>query len=667
MHNYTETIQHQQAFELIAHTNCSFLLTGKAGTGKTTFLRNAQQDIDKSFIVVAPTGVAALNAGGETIHSFFGLPMEAIPLGGMGRLNRERIGLIRECDTFIIDEVSMVRCDTVDAIDTSLRRVMSNQAPFGGKQMVFVGDMMQLEPIVSNSTDREILTDCYGTDKAFFFRAKVFERLPLPTIEFRKIFRQDDEEFKRILNEVRMGHISPGSLGRLNSRLTPAPADGMIITLSTHKATVSQINTSRLDAIKDEPVHTFTGTIEKDFPEKNLPTPMMLNLKKGAQVMFTRNDSSRRWANGTIGIVSQISDDGISVTLENGNEYTVDKVTWERNKYRYDKKEKKVEKEVAGSFTQYPLTLAWAVTIHKSQGLTFDKMILDLSRGIFSDGQLYVALSRVRSLKGLYLTTPIKPYYVRSNKDLLDFSEGFNNDTAITGEIERGKRLYDALQSRDADKITSRLKTMAQDEAAKGNLKEAMKAVAELLDYLICDEHLYDPKQAVPHIEGQSLEAWFLKAFFSLYACKYEDAVAWCDRLTAKRQCKEALYLKARALAKMGKAGEADDVHVALVELLGKKTDVKTVFSVGCVNEEIGEDGIKFLQNLLARWPDYYPVVSVIQHYARKRHLRLADSDNPLIKAFNSDKGGAKFAKCYARADSDQLDDFRRTLLNTVF
>lgn len=666
MSNYTETIQHKQAFELIAHTNTSFFLTGRAGTGKTTFLRNAQHDVDKSFIILAPTGVAALNAGGETIHSFFGFPFEAIPLGQVGRVHMERINLIRQCDTFIIDEVSMVRCDIIDAIDATLRRVMANQAPFGGKQMVFVGDMLQLEPIVSNQTDREILTDSYGTDKAFFFRAKVLERMSLPTIEFRKIFRQDDEDFKNILNEVRAGTVTTETLRKLNNRLMPPPDGEMVITLSAHKSTVSKINTSHLDAI-NEPVFSFTGDIKDDFPESNLPTPMTLMLKKGAQVMFTRNDMAKRWVNGTLGIVTEISDDKIVVRLENGNEYEVGKVTWERNKYKYDRHSKKVEKKVAGSFVQYPLTLAWAVTIHKSQGLTFDKMILDLSRGIFSDGQLYVALSRVRSLNGLYLSTPIKPYYVRSNKDVLEFSEGFNNDALITKEIKRGKRLYEIMHDNDADELTAKLKTMAYEEAAKGNLQEAIAIVAELLNYLICDEHLYDQLSPKLHIEGDSPSAYFLMAFFSLYSCEYEEAIAWCDKVISTHQCKEALYLKARALTKMGKPRKADKVHEALIKLLDGDVDEKIYFCVGCVNEMIGDKGLDILQNVFSRHPDYCPVASAMQRYARKRHILLPGKGNGLIRLFNRDKSGATFAKRFLSASDEEWDEFQMTLLNNIF
>ena len=666
MHNYTETIQHQQAFELIAHTNSSFFLTGKAGTGKTTFLRNVQEDVDKNFIILAPTGVAALNAGGETIHHFFRLPLEAIPLGQKNTIYADRAKLIQECDTFIIDEVSMVRCDIVDAIDATLRRVMLTQAPFGGKQIVFVGDMLQLEPIVSNQTDRDILMDNYGTDKAFFFLAKVFERLSLPSIEFGKIFRQDDEEFKRILNEVRLGNVSYASLKRLNSRLIPAPKDEMVVTLSAHKKTASNINSSRLDAIKN-PLHTFIGKIEKDFPETNLTTPMELKLKKGAQVMFTRNDSARRWVNGTIGIVSQLSKDSICVTLKDGKEYEVEKTTWERNKYRYDRKTKKVEKEVVGSFTQYPLTLAWAITIHKSQGLTFDKMILDLSRGVFSDGQLYVALSRVRSLDGLFLSHPIKSYYARSNKDVLAFSEKFNDDAFINGEIKRGKRLFDSMQGRDPDEATSILKKAAYEEAEEGDYREAVTIVGELLDNLIGDEHLYDPKSTVPNIQGETTTVWLLKAFFSLYSCKYEDAVSWCDKVIDKRQCEEALYLKARALAKMGKMKEADSIHVDLLNLLGYDVDKKTWFAVGCVNETIGDPGLKILKELYEIYPNYFPAVEALQRFSRKRNKSLDKSDNLLVKAFNSDKTGARFAKLYHNADSDQLDEFRTILKNTKF
>lgn len=673
MKTYAETPQHKQAFDLIAYTNSSFFLTGKAGTGKTTFLTNAQKNVDKNFVVLAPTGVAALNAGGETIHSFFGIPTQAIPLGkalDVCKIRRDRYELIRKTDTFIIDEVSMVRCDMIDAIDEILRYVMSLQAPFGGKQMVFVGDMLQLEPIVSNPTDRDIMLHNYGTDKAFFFKAKVLSRMTLPTIEFNKVFRQDDTRFISLLNDIRTGVATDEVIDELNKRIVPPPADELVITLSTHKLIVERINISRLRAI-NEPSFTFTGNIIDDFPDKNLPAPMNLTLKKGTQVMFTRNDQSRRWVNGSLGVVSEVNQGFIKVKLENGKEYEVDQVEWERVKYQYDRETKRVQKNVVGSFVQYPLTLAWAVTIHKSQGLTFDKMILDLSQGIFSDGQLYVALSRVRSLDGLFLLTPIKPQYIRSNQEVLRFSESFNNNDAILDEIKRGKRFYEPMHNHDNDTLTSTLKAMATEDALSGETKKSISTVSQLLAHLISDEHLYDPASTVPDIQGDTLSAWFLRAFFSLYSCRYEDAIAWSDKILSARNCKEALYLKARALAKMGKMKEADKVHQILVDLVkqtgGKYLPHKELFAIGCVNEEIGDPGLGILQNVFLRHQAYTPVVDAIFRYAHRDKVSMPQTDNPLVTAFNTASDSEEFINLFSCCDDSQREKFQEALLEMTF
>ena len=385
------------AYELIANTNSSFFLTGRAGTGKTTFLNNIQKMVNKQFVTLAPTGVAAILAGGDTIHSFFGFPLEVCAPGTYGKLNEARILTIIHTDTIIIDEVSMLRCDLVDAIDYTMRKTMRNTLPFGGKQVIFVGDVFQLPPIVKQGPEHDLLKDIYNTDTFFFYKANVIKRMRLAKIEFQKVYRQEDKDFLQILENVRMNKVTPYNLAELNSRLCqPKKNAGMVITLTTRNDTANEINLNCLAQI-NEKEYLYDGTITGKYEEKEMPVAKELRLKEGVQVMFTRNDSLKRWANGTLGTVSKLSKDEIQVTVDNGETYAVPCCSWDSITYEYDREARKLKKQVTGTFIQFPLKLAWAITIHKSQGLTFDKLSLNLSHGLFAPGQLYVALSSVRS------------------------------------------------------------------------------------------------------------------------------------------------------------------------------------------------------------------------------------------------------------------------------
>ena len=431
------------AYELIANTNSSFFLTGRAGTGKTTFLRNVQMNVNKQFITLAPTGIAAILAGGETIHSFFGLPMEVCTPMTCGNMNEARIQSLIHADTIIIDEVSMVRCDIVDAIDNTLRKILSNTQPFGGKQIVFVGDMFQLPPVIQKGAEHDLLQDIYQTENFFFYKANVIKRIRLAKIEFKKVYRQDeDKQYLHILDNIRMNKVTPEELMHLNQRvIQPKGEDGMVITLASLNKTADSINQQRL-AVIDSKEYVYEGTITGRFEASKLPVDLNLRLKVGAQVMFTRNDQHKRWANGTLAKVTKLSKDEIQVVLDNGYSYAVPCATWESYSYEYDRESRKLKKELTGSFTQFPLKLAWAITIHKSQGLTFDKMVLDLSRGLFVSGQLYVALSRVRSLDGLFLTKSVLSQYAHTSDEIIAYANGYNDKRLIDSEIESGKAVY---------------------------------------------------------------------------------------------------------------------------------------------------------------------------------------------------------------------------------
>ncbi|HBC21090.1 MAG TPA: hypothetical protein DC009_03150, partial [Porphyromonadaceae bacterium] len=351
-------LQQTQAYDLIANTNKSFFLTGKAGTGKTTFLSNVQKLIDKQFIVLAPTGIAAITAHGVTIHSFFGFDFNVqTPDTKRKRYNGIKLNTIRSCDTFIIDEVSMVRCDIIDQIDRTLRDVMNNKLPFGGKQMVFVGDMFQLPPVLKSGPERDAMKAHYDTDAPFFFKANVFKRLKLPTIEFVKVYRQDEQEFLDILNHIRNGYCTSGDLAAMNARcVNPDKSGQPIITLTPYKDVADKHNEQRLAEIPAQQ-YTFIGTFEGKFDKKGnkktelsddaLPAPKRINLKVGAQVMFTRNDKQQRWVNGTIGTVTALGSGTVKVKIGDQT-HDVEPSVWESYEYKFDEVNKRITQEPTG-------------------------------------------------------------------------------------------------------------------------------------------------------------------------------------------------------------------------------------------------------------------------------------------------------------------------------
>ena len=355
------------AYEMIAKTSNSFFLTGRAGTGKTTFLKMVQEEVRKNFVVLAPTGVAAVNAGGKTIHSFFGLPLGVLCPWDTGVLNGDKISLVRHIDTIIVDEVSMVRCDVIDAMDRTLRQARRSSAPFGGVQMVFVGDVFQLEPVVTRE-DGAILMEYYGAGPYYFYKAAAIERLGLPKIEFRKIYRQSDPAFIEILEHIRTGRATARDLIRINSRVR-LPGEGSTkihIVLTSTRKEAQLLNADRLEALEGDPMvyeAEYEGQMNRQSPGSDVAEDRLV-LKVGAQVMFTRNSSFGLWVNGTLGVVESLSDDGVRVRLEDGTVHDVQKAQWENIEYEFDKESKTCKKKVVGSVTQYPLRLAWAITIH---------------------------------------------------------------------------------------------------------------------------------------------------------------------------------------------------------------------------------------------------------------------------------------------------------------
>ena len=634
--------EQQLAYELIANTNSSFFLTGRAGTGKTTFLRNVQKMVDKQFITLAPTGVAAILAGGDTIHSFFGLPMEVCTPGTCGKMNEARILTLLHADTIIIDEVSMVRCDIVDAIDCTLRRTLRTTLPFGGKQIIFVGDMFQLPPVVRQGAERELLHDIYRSNDFFFYKADAIKRMRLAKIEFQKVYRQDeDPKFLRILENVRMNKVTTDDIMLLNRRVVkPEPKDGMVITLASLNKTADGINQQRLAEIDSEEF-TYEGTIAGKFDVKKLPVELNLHLKVGAQVMFTRNDQQKRWANGTLAKVVKLTKDEIHVTLNNGETYVVPCASWDSMSYEYDRESRKLKKEVTGTFTQYPLKLAWAITIHKSQGMTFDKMSLDLSRGLFADGQLYVALSRVRSLEGLYLTKEVISRYAHTSQEIIAYASDYNDEQLINDEMESGKAVYRALQEDDYDEAARQYLLLMYKKAQAGDIKEAMQLSDHFLNTLICDEGLMGCIADVP--EGLLLsdndDSRFLAALISLYAGKYEQALELVNAVSGDRDSQKSLFVKSRALTMLGRYAEADDMNVQLADMFDMTIpDAKVLYMIAMLNEmHIGEPGLEVMRTLVAIRPKYDKGIHALR-MLMKRHGIMLDSseENELIEAFNS-------------------------------
>lgn len=446
------------AVDFVNNTSCPIFLTGKAGTGKTTFLKYIRENTKKKCVVVAPTGVAAINAAGVTMHSFFQLPFGPyIPVTTRSqngnvtdkfslfqniRMGSDKRELIRDLELLIIDEVSMVRCDTLDAMDAILRHFRKKpHLLFGGVQVLFIGDLYQLPPVMPDG-EWMILRDHYKSP--FFFDSRALTQSSLVYLELKKIYRQNEQRFIDILNRIRNNQIVDEDLKTLNARYRAEPIpDKKYITLTSHNYKADRINTEELQKLNGQ-IHEFKGAIEGEFPDKALPTEINLRLKVGAQVMFIRNDKSeeRRYFNGKLGTIMRIDKDGVRVSMnDGGEELQLEKEVWENIRYSYNAAEEKIDEEKLGSFSQYPIRLAWAITIHKSQGLTFEHAIIDAGDS-FAPGQVYVALSRCVSLDGLILHSRIDPNCISTHEAVIEFSHNERKEDELEKILLQEKNVF---------------------------------------------------------------------------------------------------------------------------------------------------------------------------------------------------------------------------------
>lgn len=488
-----DNLEFKKALELVKSSNQSFFLTGRAGTGKSTFLKYVAENISKKIVVVAPTGIAAVNVKGVTIHSLFEFPLRPL-LPNDKSIKKfledsEKLAVLTNMDTLIIDEVSMVRADIIDGIDQSLRRNNSNpDVPFGGKQVVLVGDLFQLEPVlITENGEKNIFNNMYNS--SYFYNARVFESVPLLTVELRKIYRQSDLGFISLLDKVRINEINDEQLDQINTRVFSNPElsdKDFVITLTTTNYSAHIVNSKKLSELEGIG-QTYVAEVSGEFQEKKYPTELNLTLKINSQVMFVKNDSDKKWFNGTIALVHEMTDGEIKVKMKDGSIHTVETRVWENIKFIYNKESRKVEQEIIGTFTQYPLKLAWAITVHKSQGLTFESVVIDFTGGTFASGQAYVALSRVNTFEGLFLKQKMKLSDIFIDQEIKQFSKLFFNKDKISIERDTNAQMFVLHNYCNQEGIGEMYLTKAISDILSANFKSAYSNLISGFENVSCD------------------------------------------------------------------------------------------------------------------------------------------------------------------------------------
>jgi hypothetical protein len=673
----TQNVEQQKAFELVANTNTCLFITGKAGTGKTTFIKRIQEEIDKNFLVLAPTGIAAIAVGGQTMHSFFGFPMQALGPHTEINLSYEKIMILKETDTIIVDEASMVRSDMVDGMDRCLRMVFETNMPFGGKQVIFVGDLFQLPPVVKEgSADAEMLHDLYGAGLPFFYKAFVLKRMNLPKIEFQKVYRQSDKDFLNILNKMRNGEVTNEDLALLNKHVSmDSDNEDYSVTLTSFNYMAEKINDEKLNAIEEEEF-CYQAEIHDDFKKNDAPVPEFLRLKVGAQVIFCRNYPQAGYMNGTIGKVSKLDEEHIFVTLENGAEINVSRVAWENRQSKYNSQTHKIESEVVGSFTQFPLKLAWAITIHKSQGMTFDKMHFDLSRGTFQAGQAYVAISRLRLLNGLTLSNPICPHHVTQNQEVRVFANSFNDVDMINDELETGKAIYKYLIAKDYNMAAKSCLKLLKRKINKNDLRNAALIAKKMFDIMLDDACLKGMTKDMKLLKDCSMTCNFLNAVICLYGNRYEEAIGYADMVLSRRICLEAMFIKGRALYELKRNDEAYDVVYQIISISKdgeekKAIDKKLLLFEARVNERMGNSILAISQQLIKLCPEYIGGYLMVRNEARRleMHLTFSESDENMEFATAFENGNVsdeEFCKMLSKAKDRKSLSMLQRLINKL-
>lgn len=631
--------QLELAWQFVERTGVNVFLTGKAGTGKTTFLRQLKERSPKRMIVVAPTGVAAINAGGVTIHSFFQFPLAPYVPGSSFntkderfRFSKEKKRIIRTLDLLVIDEISMVRADLLDQIDAVLRLHKDRNRPFGGVQLLMIGDLSQLAPVARES-DWTLLREYYTTP--YFFGSKALQQTKHVTIELQHVYRQTDTTFVDILNEVRENRLTANGLAMLNSRYCKEEkvlnSEG-VIRLTTHNLTANNYNEQRMDSLKGKR-YTYEAEITGTFPESSYPAEKTLELKNGCQVMFLKNDTQgARYYNGKLGIITSLDDDHIKVRgLDDDTEVEVTPDVWTNARYVIDKETKEIREEIDGEFRQYPLRLAWAITVHKSQGLTFDRAVIDVNAA-FAAGQVYVALSRLRSLEGLLLTAPLSPAAVKTDVAVTQY---------MNTELEQAQHTATHLNDFERSYYLEMLSELFSFKSLGADMQRILRLLTEHFYKIyptLLDNYKEKDSQFAKEIGG--VAATF-NAQYTQIVAKSEDYAT--DALLAERIGKGATYF----------ANKLDEIVKPLVESTQIDSD----------NKDIKERAAEAVYNLQ-------------QSFALKRYLLKRVIDNGfnvsaylkdkaigVLQAEQKEKREARKTKAEGKIDVDRNADIKNPIL----
>ena len=699
--------QLELAYDFLEYTGVNVFLTGKAGTGKTTFLRELKRRSPKRMIVVAPTGVAAINAGGVTIHSFFQLPFGPYVPGSSDtvergeklqythKFNREKINIIKTIDLLVIDEISMVRADLLDAVDDMLRRYRSKNEPFGGVQLLLIGDLQQLAPVVKED-EWALLKQHYAS--AFFFHSKALAATRYVAIELKHVYRQQDREFVDLLNRVRENRVDAAVLGMLNRRYVPGfkPSDDEgYITLTTHNHQAQRINDVKMAELSTR-AYSFKAEVKDNFPTYSYPTEETLVLKQGAQVMFGKNDSSpdKRYYNGKIGKITAINDRSIEVVgKEDGLKIQVTPEEWTNTRYTLDEETREITETVEGTFKQYPLKTAWAITIHKSQGLTFERAIVD-ANAAFAHGQVYVALSRCKTFEGLVLSSPVTVRSLVSDGAIDEFVREAEQKEPNKEELQQARQSYFRellLEQFDYETIRWRLHYLYRvlDEqlrrlypdwveryrVAGAKCAEELLAVAERfqnqLERLMPEEGNYEADPVIADRVKKGAE-YFREHTMSIFGKFLEEAIPEIDNKEVRKLVEQNMErfrgevnLKLETLKVIGNGFSVKDYLRAKAKALIDAPKVKIKAKrAGAEKVEISPDILHSkLYETLRAWRNKeaerlkLPVYTVLQ---QKALLGISNTLPTNSKELLAVPGvGKKIVERYGAVLLDMVDEFR--------